>query len=192
MYWYNTYQSSEIQSIDGNEPITAAKVKDLIDIDGTDYDTKIGYLITQARVFCENYTNISLIQKTVIDYHECFPNRTIYLRWPYVDSVTSVKYADEDGNEQTFASSNYTLDLKSAPARVVLNDDASWPDIDDVPNAVYVEYQTEASVRAEILGTIEQAIAMRIDAMIMCTGDRVKERKTASEYLLDTIKIRYI
>jgi uncharacterized phiE125 gp8 family phage protein len=52
---------------------------------------------------------------------------TLELRpWP-LQSVTSIKYTDENNVQATFASSNYVVDTYSEPGRVRLKSSATWP-----------------------------------------------------------------
>lgn len=76
-------------------------------------------------------------------YHEV-PHKSqrrtdIILPHPPVQSVTSVKYIDESGNEQTVDPSIYTLE-QSSPARIVLKENQSWPGTAPVSDSVTVEF----------------------------------------------------
>lgn len=57
-----------------------------------------------------------------------------------VISITSVKYTDINGTEQTVGSSNYALDDYSLQGRVVPAYAYVWPSTQSVPNAVRVRY----------------------------------------------------
>lgn len=53
--------------------------------------------------------------------------RVIELPRPPLVSVTSVKYFDVDDVEATLAASNYHVDTRSTPGRLVLKSTSQWP-----------------------------------------------------------------
>lgn len=69
-----------------------------------------------------------------------FPAEHIDLIIPGVQSITSIKYLDTLGTEQTLAAGVYALDADSTPNRSLLKYDQQWPDTQDVPNAVRIRY----------------------------------------------------
>lgn len=73
-----------------------------------------------------------------------------------VQSVASVKYMD-DGELQTLSASVYALDLISNPASVVRASDASWPEVDDVPNAVTITFTAGFADTDPVLVDIKDA-----------------------------------
>lgn len=74
---------------------------------------------------------------------DTFPDcRVIRLPYPPLQSVTSVKYIDTDGVEQTLSSDAYTVDIANKPGRVVLNELREWPATTNDANAVTVEFST--------------------------------------------------
>lgn len=56
---------------------------------------------------------------------------TIPLPRPPLQSVTSVEYFDEDGNEQTLNASTYFVETTNEPGVIVLKPDSSWPSLQD-------------------------------------------------------------
>lgn len=155
------------------EPLTAEEVKTFLRISSssTDHDALIELLITAAREWAESGTGRLCLSQTIKQYWDTWP--TQYgpnhqaLGWCLglapVSSVTSIQYLDEDGATQTWATTNYTADTKSKPARIVPTDDVTYPDLDDAPNAVIVTYvaghATPADVPAKVKGAMLQKIA---------------------------------
>lgn len=91
----------------------------------------------------ETYTSRALWNTTFLYTRDCFPSsRTIILPRSPAVSVTSVKYYDEDGTLQTFASSNYYVaNNDQLEARIVLKEDSSWPDLESGrPEAVEITF----------------------------------------------------
>jgi uncharacterized phiE125 gp8 family phage protein len=74
---------------EGPEPVTLADAKGWLKIDVTDDDTLLTDLITAARQDCENYLNISLVDRTVTAWLQIGLDE---IRLPYgpVNEVTSV------------------------------------------------------------------------------------------------------
>ncbi len=121
--WRNLQQSSA----PATEPITTAEAKTHLVIDHSDDDTYVAALVAAARAYVENYTGRQLVTATwTVDY-ECFPSGdTIELPYPRLQSVTSVKYYDLAGTQQTFAASKYVV-ADAAPGRIRLVSGESWP-----------------------------------------------------------------
>ena len=125
------------------EPVTLQEAKDHLRVDGTDEDTLISALITAAREHVDGrdgWLGRAICTQTWDCSFDAFPaDGLLYLPLAPVQSITSVKYIDPDGVQQTFSSSNYALgaDLDWSP-RVVLGWGKSWPSIRAVPDAVTV------------------------------------------------------
>ena len=73
-------------------------------------------------------------------------------------AITSISYIDTDGNSQTLASTQYTLDDKAEPAAIYRAYNITWPTLRNVVNAVTVTftvgYGTAASSTPEKFKTI--------------------------------------
>lgn len=124
----------------GAEPVTLAEVKAHAVI-GTDVDdTLLGRLIKVARAEAESATGRTFITSTWVRTLDSFPDAIQLLRGPVV-SITSVKFDDENGDEQTLASSDYTLDTNGGMlAYVVPAYGKAWPATRQQINAVRVTF----------------------------------------------------
>lgn len=122
------------------EPVTSAEIKASARIDGTEFDTQIAILITAFRQQAEHQQGRRLITQTVELVLDDFPIEHIDLILPGAQSITSIKYLDTSGTEQTLSAGVYALDADSTPSRALLKYDQQWPDTQDVPNAVRVRY----------------------------------------------------
>lgn len=121
------------------EPLILADAKNHLRVDHSEDDTLIDALITTAREMVEKTTNRSLIDQTRTAKMDYFPiSDTITLPHGPVSAINSVKYYDEDEVLQTLDSADYWTDLDSDIARIVIRD--SWPETEDMPNAVEIEY----------------------------------------------------
>ncbi len=111
-----------------------------------DWSTEGPYLtslITSARRWLERRTNQLLITQTWDMFLPAFPsaNAAIKIRRRPVQSVTSVKYTDSDGNTSTVDSGDYNVDTASLIPRIVLKATKQWPSVVlDTVNAVVVRF----------------------------------------------------
>ncbi len=122
------------------EPVTAADVKASARIDNTALDAQIAPLITAFRQQAEHETSRRLITQTVELVLDGFPSSHIDLTLPDAQAITSIKYIDTAGAEQTLTGTVYQLDADSTPSRALLKYDQEWPETQDVPNAVRVRF----------------------------------------------------
>jgi uncharacterized phiE125 gp8 family phage protein len=116
-------------------------------VDHTDDDALITLLLKAAEERLKEELDLYVSAATYIMYMDGFPtdtdNKQIEI-WAYpVSAISSVKYIDENGAEQTVSSTNYKKDLVGKPARVVPYDSFAWPATKtNYPNSVYVEFVT--------------------------------------------------
>lgn len=110
------------------EPVTAAEFKVFAQYEDTDQDALIASLITAARSKVEHDCDLALMPQTRVMRLDKFPTNsdTIQIHLHPVTAVV-VTYDDENGDNQTLASSNYTIDLTNLPPRLKLISTAVWP-----------------------------------------------------------------
>ena len=106
--------------------------------------------IKAAREACEHATERQLITATWTLQMDCWAERELYRNGaihvprPPLASVTSVKFYDTAGNQQTWAAgaAGYLVDAPSGPeaqrGRIYPAPDVDWPDLQDRHNAVEV------------------------------------------------------
>lgn len=150
------------------EPVTLAEAKMHCRVDGTDEDALISALIIMAREQAEFKTGRSLITQTWELVLDAFPSR-FTLRNAPIQSITSVKYLDSTGVEQTLSSGDYLLDKDSEPGHVSLAYGKNWPVVYPVSNAVRVRFvagygnasNVPQSIKSWMLLTIGSLYAQR-------------------------------
>lgn len=91
-----------------SEPVTLAEAKAHCRVDDSNSDTLLTSLITAARQYVEQYTGLAIVQQTVEVRASVFADLQAIPVGP-VQSVTSLKYLDGTGVEQTLSSSAYVL-----------------------------------------------------------------------------------
>jgi uncharacterized phiE125 gp8 family phage protein len=140
------------------EPVTVAelKVHCRIDADLGDEDSLLESIIKAARLHGENVTKRQFVECTRELIIDAFPaSGIIELPRPPLQSVTSVKYLDSDGEEQTLSTDYYDVDTDSEPGRVLLAYGQDWPTTRDQLNAVTVRYVTGWPVTDDVATTPE-------------------------------------
>jgi len=111
-----------------NEIISTADAKHHLRVDISDDDGYIDGLVTAVRMYLERICWSAFITQTYDLYLDDWPAASvIHLPRAPLQSVSSITYTDDDGNESTFASVDYIVDTVSKPARIVLADSATWP-----------------------------------------------------------------
>lgn len=109
-------------------PISLAQAKSQCRVDITDDDIYILGLVEGATELVQTITRRALITQTWDWVFDAFPSsRELIVPLPPLQSVTSVKYYDEDDTEATMSSDDYIVDTDTEPGRIVLRNDASWP-----------------------------------------------------------------
>jgi uncharacterized phiE125 gp8 family phage protein len=64
----------------------------------------------------------------------------IEIPFPKLQSITTVKYTDTDGAQQTLSDTLYTVVTNTEPGYIIPAYNQDWPDIRDVPDAVEVRF----------------------------------------------------
>lgn len=121
------------------EPITSAEVIEYLRLDDspTDIDL-VNSLIIAARQYLEEYINRPIATQTLETSFDAFQDEFV-LTAP-IQSVSSIKYLDENNAEQTLAADQYIVDTYSDPVKITPNVDVSYPNTYQVPNAVKIRY----------------------------------------------------
>jgi uncharacterized phiE125 gp8 family phage protein len=158
--------------------------------DCDDEDGLIGAYIHAATAAASDRLQRALVPTRYRLTLDSFPD-AIELILPPIISVQSVKYIDENGDQQTLDPQDYFLDSVSEPGCLVPAAGRAWPTTQDRINAVEVEYTS---------GYADSAIPSPIKSWILlATGDLYEQRTRSAEKpvvpqffaesLLDTYKI---
>ncbi len=111
--------------------------------EGTDEDTLFDALIAVAREQTEAITEHQLNTASYIQYFDKWPlSRCFLLSKPPLQSVTAIKYIDQDGNEQTVDPSNYIIHTESQHRGIVeIDKNYSYPVLrEETLNSVSIEF----------------------------------------------------
>jgi uncharacterized phiE125 gp8 family phage protein len=171
------------------EPVTLSEAKEHLKIDVSDEDTLITNAITAAREWLEDHTGLKFYTQTITEYWDKFYSDCLELSAYPVQSVTSVKYIDLDGVEQTINASNYKTDNISRPCRIETGYGVNFPSTRLEINAVYVEYIAGYGAADDIPERIKSAIKLLVGLIYENREDfKIKQKLTdqrAAEYLVE-------
>lgn len=165
------------------EPITLAEAKDHLRVDHDDEDDYIATLIKAARQYCDGPEGIlrrALVSQEWELVLDRFPCVEIQIPLGLLRSITSIKYDDVNGDEQTLAADQYTVDTANVPGWV-LPGDSGWPPTMDAVNAVRIifvaGYEPDAGSPVDETANIPETIKM---AMKLLLSHWFQSREAAS------------
>lgn len=122
------------------EPIGIDEVKAHSRIDLDDDDLLIQDKILAVRTMIELVYGLAIMTQTWTMYLDFLPMDCVEIFKRPVQSVTSIKYLDENGAAQTIDPALYWTDLNARPPRIVKSLNTSWPSVQPRPSAVAVEF----------------------------------------------------
>ena len=167
------------------EPVSVAEVLDAARIDGTDYDSQAAIAIKAVRKNAEARLGRFLISQTVERVLDAFPSVEIDLNVPNVQSITSLKYYDTAGVEQTMASNLYSLDSASIPCWLLPAYGTAWPATYDMANALRVRFVAGyGSLAADVEEDIRLWIITRC-VQVLNSPDGLTDANISSSNFID-------
>lgn len=133
------------------EPLTLYEVKQHVQIvqEYSEHDGYLSALITAAREYVEQQTGRACITQTwdytfdtwpVTSSNDLYVDGTVYLPMSPIQSVTSIKYIDQDGTQQTLSSANYTVSTSKDPCEIRRSYQTSWPIIRYQPDSIVIRF----------------------------------------------------
>ena len=144
------------------EPVTLEDAKEQLSIQDELQDVNLARRIKEARQWTEAFLGRSLINQTWEMAFDTWPDDMRLRRMP-ASSITSIKYIDETGTEQTVTASDYTLDTYSTFHAVRLAYNTYWPNHQDITNAIKVRYVAGYGASGtDVPGPIREAILLTV------------------------------
>ena len=170
-------------------PITLAEAKLHCRVDSTDDDALITALITAATEMCEQQTGRAIMAQTWELTLDAFPDAFELTRVP-VQSVTSLKYYDADGVQQTLSNTLYSLDNVDDHGwgYVVPVYAGAWPTSRDQINAVALRYVAGYADAASVPEGIKQWIKLMLSTMY----DNRETESYSSRAVSTTVKMQFV
>lgn len=199
-----------------SEPVTLTEAKAHLRLETTLDDIYVTSLITAARMYTEGTTWRALINQVwelVMDgFPGCYPSLWVTPSTRYVTdreielprgdispvgADLTVKYDDNTGAEQTFASSNYIVDA-TPMARLVLKSTSSWPLTNGEVKCVRIRFKVGfGDAASDVPLPIKQAILLLISQMYEhrtpeVTGTIISKVGFAVEALLERYRLNKV
>jgi uncharacterized phiE125 gp8 family phage protein len=109
--------------------VTVAEAKDHLRITDNASDGTVALYIAAATEEAEQYMGRGLLTQTWKVLFDWFANEMPLPMAAPLQSVTSVKYYDETGTQQTLATTYYDTDTVTRPGQVVLKAGQNWPSV---------------------------------------------------------------
>lgn len=124
------------------KPVTLDEVKAQLDVDYDDKDDLIDGLIAAATGYLDGWSGILGRALCTQTWREDYNDFRSFMRLPLfpVISITSVKYTNTAGVEQTIAGANYTLKNDGEGAYVEFISTYSFPSLNIESSAVRIAY----------------------------------------------------
>ena len=147
-------------------PVTLAEAKLHCRVDIADDDTLITALITAATEMAEQKTGRAIMTQTLELTLDAFPEAFELTRVP-VQSITSVKYYDTTGAQQTLSNTLYALDAADDFGFAYISPVYAgvWPNTRDQINAVAVRYVAGYADAASVPQSIKNWILLMVSTM---------------------------
>lgn len=148
--------------------VTTAEAKAFAKIDHSSEDTLIASLVDTAEDLVARHIARELLSATYDFHFDSWPGSDVLpIELAPVSSVTSVSYVDTAGTTQVLATSVYTVDLSTEPARIYLAYNQTWPTARAMRKAITVRavvgYANAAAVPEGIKTAIKAAVAYWLD-----------------------------
>jgi uncharacterized phiE125 gp8 family phage protein len=121
--------------------VDLAEIKDHLRVTDSDLDNYLESLVTAAEGFVEAWLNKSLLPQTWTYTFDVWPQGDrVWLPMPPFVSITSVKYIDTLGAQQTISAADYTT-VGTDPAILMPAYNKNWPGHRDQVGAIEVVYK---------------------------------------------------
>jgi uncharacterized phiE125 gp8 family phage protein len=126
-------------------------------------DEKI--LLPAARIKAETILRRALIAQTWEKYLDQFPYWTWPIPLPPLQSVTYIRYVDDNGVQQTLSPSLYVVDGISSPARITPSFGNTWPISLAINNSVWIRFSCGYANAAAVPTPIKQWMLMHLASL---------------------------
>jgi len=172
--------------------VTTAEAKAYAKISHSAEDTLIDTLVATAVELVEAICDRQLLQATYDITFDAWPSAGEEFEIPFAptSSITSIKYIDEDGTEQTLSASAYVTSTDVDPAQIYLAYGESWPGLRAQRNAVTVRAVVGYANAAAIPDAIKTAIKIAVTAWLE-NREGCQELPPASIHLINRYRFRY-
>lgn len=158
-------------------PVSIHELKMHLNLENVDHDDALlaRYLASAVAELDgpEGWFGRALLTQTWDFKLDEFPGGAIEIPLPPLQSITSIKYFDSEGIEQTLASSVYQVVGvgSSSPGKVQPAINASWPSAQSIPEAVTVRFVAGYGAASDVPAPIRRLLMLSV-------GDAYAHRET--------------
>lgn len=160
-------------------PVTVDEAKEHLRVVHTDDDQYIETLLSAATKWAEDFQCRTYVSRSHTEYLDEWPKVIEPVYSPLV-SVTSIKYYDTDGVQQTLSNTLYRVDTNTEPGRITEAYNESWPDIRLITNTIEIVYIAGYGTAEAVPDDVKVAIKMIV-------GHLYEHREMVSEVKLDMV-----
>ncbi len=162
--WYE----STVKTAPAVEPVTLAEAKSQCGIlaDDTEFDAQLERLIKAARSHVEDYCNARWAEQTVLCFCDSFADLARLPEGP-LKSVSSIKYVDAGGGDQTLPSSVYQENRDGLEPSISLKFGQSWP---------VIQRGSRIEIEAVFGGVVPESVQC---SMLLFIADSQNQRENA-------------
>lgn len=146
------------------EPVSLEEALAHLRVDDEGEEDYIEHLITTAREWLEDIANVALVTQEIEMNLDAFPTqRSLQVPRVPLQTVEEIEYIDEDGTTHTMPASDYLVDNRAKPGRIVLKSDSNWPmePLQEV-SAVTVCYTAGFGEAADVPKIYKQILLLQI------------------------------
>jgi len=136
------YTALTIETEPAIEPVTLNEVKAQLRVTDNKQNEPISNLITTVRRHAEKLLGRALITQTWTVFFADWPDGDCFeIPRPPLQTISSIKYKDVDGDQTTWSTDYYIVDIDSDPGLVTLGYEKSWPSSALYPsNPIEIEF----------------------------------------------------
>ena len=135
-----------------------------------------------------------LITQTWYAYYDAWPRcDAIVLPFGQLQSVATIKYTETDGTQTTWSDTEYNVDIKQDPGRVVLEYGYPWPSYDLHPmNPIEIEFVCGyGDTGADVRPGIKHGIKMMATNLYENRGDVVIGTISSNLKIMENLIFKY-
>jgi hypothetical protein len=172
------------------EIITKQEALDHLSLDSDTHGTIVEDYIKASIISAEEKLQRSLVTHTIVHTRKTL-KRDMHLLMPPVKAVSSLKYYDEDGVQQTIAAENYNVELAGDNPGIRLKESYSIPSVScDFRFPVEITYTTgpESGAEAENRNSDTKAFVKIILGTLWSKRDAFAESATIDDMIKFALK----